>query len=112
MGVILLKRKMTMGGGDDDGGVDDGDGGGGEGWKGASYGGRGDSRHATPLRSALRALQVSKKERQVHRLAKTYQRHISGTSAARQRLVSGSSAAMFSRGFSLVPLGQPHALIN
>ena len=85
---------------------------GGDGCKGASFGGRGGSRYATPLRSAQRALQVSKRERQVQRFAKTHQRHISGTSAARQRLVSGSSAAMFSRGFSLVPLGQPRALIN
>ena len=30
--------------------------------KGASYGGRGDPRHAPPLRSALRALQMSKKD--------------------------------------------------
>ena len=81
MGVILLKRKMTMGGGDDDGGADHGAGGGGDGCKGASFGGRGGSRYATPLRSAQRALQVSKRE-------------------------------LFSRGFSLVPLGQPHALIN
>ena len=89
MGVILLKRKMTMGGGDDDGGADHGAGGGGDGCKGASFGGRGGSRYVTPLRSAQRALQVSKRERQVPRLAKTYQRHISGTSAAHQRLISG-----------------------
>ena len=105
-------RALQMSKKDDDDGVGDGDGGGGDGWKGASYGGRGDSRHATPLRSALRAPRVSKMERQVSRLAKPYQRHISGTSAAHQRLISGSSAAIFPRGFSLVPLGQPRALIN